>query len=90
VVGVWPVNNIGPYIRGNFNYHETWVDDGDGSRSSAGDQIVITARIVRRIIELAVSEHHYNPLARGAELNLTVLDHVIPWHDAIRASRNVQ
>lgn len=90
VVGIWPANNIGPYIQGNFNYHETWVDNGDGSLTAAKDQIVITARIVRRIIEHAIAQHHYDPNAKGAELNLKVLDHVIPWDDSIRASHNDQ
>lgn len=88
VVGIWPVNNIGAYIQGTFAYHETWVDNGDGSRTSARDQIVITARIVQRIIEHAIAEHDYDPHAKGAELNLKVLDHVIPWDDAMRASHH--
>lgn len=87
-VGIWPSNNIGPYIQGDFKYHETWIDNGDGSLSSAKDQILITARIVRRIIEHAITNHHYDPLAKGAELNLKVLDEVIPWEDAIRATHN--
>lgn len=88
VVGIWPVNNIGPYIHGNFKYHETWVETGDGSWSSAKDQILITARIVRRMVEYAIAEHHYDPHVKGAELNLRILDDVIPWDDAIRASHN--
>jgi len=53
-------------------------------------KIVITARLVRRIIEHAIAEHQYNPHAKGAELNLKVLDQVIPWDDALRASHNDQ
>ncbi len=89
-VGVWPTKNTGGFIHGNLRYHETWLGNGDGSRSSAGDQIVITNRIVRRIIEHAITNHAYNPNVKGADLNLRVLDDVIQWDDAIRGSHNPQ
>jgi hypothetical protein len=54
--------------------------------SSAGDQIVITNRLVRRIIEYAIANHHYDPQVRGKELNLQVLDDVIKWSDSLRAT----
>src|SRR5262249_26416696 len=85
-VGIWPSNNVGPFITGNFRYHETWVDNGDGSRSSAGDQVVITNRIIRRIIEHAIDQHGYDPNVKGATLNLRVLDDCIRWEDAVRAT----
>ena len=85
-IGIWPTNNIGPYIAGNFRYHETWVDRRDGTWSSAGDQIVVTNRIVRRVIEHARSKHSYDPCSKGPELNLTNLDEVIIWADAVRAA----
>src|SRR5689334_17163409 len=70
-IGIWPVDNVGPYIHGNLGYHETMVENGDGSSSSAGDQIILTNRIVRRIIEHAIAAHGYNPHMEGKELNLT-------------------
>lgn len=85
-IGIWPANNTGPYIRGNLRYHETWTDNGDGSWSSAGNQIVITNRIIRRIIEHAIAAYDYDPQARGKELNLRVLDDVVKWDDAVRGS----
>lgn len=85
-IGIWPVNNIGPYIHGSLGYHETRIDNEDGSCSSAGNQIVVTNKIIRRIIEYAISEHHYDPQAKGKELNLQVLEEVIKWDDAVRAS----
>jgi hypothetical protein len=85
-VGIWPANNIGPFIHGNLSYHESWIDDGDGSLSSAGNQIVITNRIIRRIIEHATEAHGYDPQMRGKELNLRVLDEVIKRDDAVRGS----
>ncbi len=85
-IGIWPVNNVGPYIQGNLCYHETWIGDEDGKRSSAGNQIVITNRIIRRIIEHVIADHGYDPRERGKELNLRALDDVIKWDDAVRGS----
>lgn len=85
-VGIWPLNNIGPYIGGNLRYHETRLGCSDGSFRSAGDQIVITNRIIRRIIEFATARHGYDANVKGSELNLKVLDDVVDWDDAIRAS----
>ncbi len=87
-VTIWPANNIGPAILGNIEYHETWIADTERqSYSSAGDQIVITNRIILRIINVALSDHGYDPQTRGKELNLRAMDHLIDWKDAIRATR---
>ncbi len=82
-IGIWPANDNGPFIVGNLRYHETWIDNGDGSRSSAGNQIVITNRIIRRIIEHAIAVHGYDPLVRGKVLSLRPLDDIIQWGDAV-------
>ena len=83
-IGIWPTNNIGPFMGGNLRYHETWTDNGTGSWSSAGNQLVVTNRIVRRIIEYAMSEHHYDPAVKGSELQLRALEELIKWDDAVR------
>jgi|SRR6516225_8617522 hypothetical protein len=85
-IGIWPTNNTGPFIQGNIGYHETWLDNGDGSFSSAGDQIVVTNKIIRGIIDHAIAQHQYDPEVTGKELNLKVLDDLIKWDDAVRAS----
>jgi hypothetical protein len=85
-IGIWPTNNVGPFIKGDLRYHETWIDNGDASWSSAGNQIVITNRIIRRIIEHAMAACGYDPQVRGKELNLRGLDDLVRWDDAIRAS----
>jgi hypothetical protein len=87
-IGIWPSNNVGAYIAGNLRYHEAWIEQPGGVQASAGDQIVITNRIIRRIIEHAISQHGYDPNVKAAELNLKVLDHVIRLDDAVRASDN--
>jgi uncharacterized protein (TIGR02996 family) len=53
----------------------------------AGDQIVVTSRIIRRIIAHATATCGYDPQAAGKELNLRVLDAVVQWDDAVRARR---
>ena len=84
-ISIWPLNNVGAFICGNFGYHETFLDSGDGSRSAIKDQIVITNRIIRRVIEHAIKEHRYDPNTAAAQVDLKVLDHVIKWDDAVRA-----
>jgi hypothetical protein len=76
-VGVWPANNVGAFLCGTLRYHET-----------AGDQIVVTNRIVRRVIEHAITQHGYDPAVKGKQLNLMNLEDVIAWDDAVRASDN--
>jgi hypothetical protein len=85
-IGIWPTNGIGAYLGGSLGYHNTWVDTGDGIRTSAGDQIVVTSKSVERIIEYAVSQHSYDPSVKGRQLDLMTLDGVIKWDDAVRAS----
>jgi hypothetical protein len=85
-IGIWPANNVGPFIQGNLRYHETWIDNGDGSWTSAGNQVVISNRIIHRIIGHALAACGYDPHVRGKELNLRALDDLIEWHDAVRGS----
>src|SRR5262245_40813081 len=78
-IGNWPANNTGPYIQGNLRVHETWIDNDDGSWSSAGNQIVITNRIIPRIIEHAIAVHGNDLQVQGKELNLRALHEVVKW-----------
>jgi hypothetical protein len=86
MIGIWPANGIGPYISGNFRYHETWIPSGEGQARSAGDQIVITSRIIKRVIEYARTTQGYDPHTPGKELLLRRLDGLIQWEDAVRGS----
>ena len=86
VIGIWPANNIGSYVTGTVRYHETWIPRGDGSSSSAGDQVVVTNRLIRRVIEHATAAHGYDPTMKGPQLNLYSLDNLISLTDAVRAS----
>ena len=86
---VWPDGRDGPPITGNFKYHETWVENGRTDHgpcySSLGDQIVITNRLVRRVIELATRDYSYDPDTNGKQLNLRNLDEKVRIDDAVRA-----
>ena len=62
------------------------MNNSDGSRGSAGDQIIVTGRLVRRIIDYAISDHGYDPNVRSKQLDLKALDDFIRWDDAVRAS----
>jgi len=86
-VSIWPVNNMGPLIGGFFGYHQSFVDNQDGSSSSAGNQIVVTSRLIRRIIEHAIVAHQYDPNRKGKQLDLRALEELVRWDDAVRASK---
>jgi hypothetical protein len=86
-VGIWPTNTVGAFICGTFRYHEHHSEDKDGVRQSLGNQIIITNRITRRIIELAALKHAYDPNVKADQLNLGHLDDQIKWDDAIRGVR---
>jgi len=83
-IAIWPLNNLGPSIHGSLRYHDTYIDNADGSSSSLGDQIVITSRLIRRIIEHAIAQHRYNSNETGNQLQLGALEGVIEWQDAVR------
>jgi hypothetical protein len=88
-LGIWPTNNVGPFMCGSICYYETWVDNVDGSWSSNGDQIVVTNRLIRRIIKHAIIDRRYDPNEKGKELHLRLPDEVIKFGDAVRAYRRI-
>jgi hypothetical protein len=85
-VGIWPENSVGAYIGGRLDYHNTWLPQGEGVLVSPGDHIIVTNKLVRRIIEHAISKHGYDPNVKAKQLDLKTLDDVIKWDDAIRGS----
>lgn len=86
MIAIWPTNRIGPFIGGSLRYHETCC--GDWARASTAGQIVITNRIIRRIIEHAITNFGYDPRVSGNELHLQCMDEVVDWGDAVRARRS--
>ncbi len=81
---IWPAHDVGAAIHCMFDYQHTLVDRGNG-RTSDEHQLVITNRIVRRVIELARAEHAYDPRKKTKELDLKQLDALIDISDAIHA-----
>jgi hypothetical protein len=86
-VSIWTKSNVGPMITGILGYDETWMPQGAGRFSSKGDQLVVTNRLIRRIIEHALAARKYDPCSKGGELDLGNLEKFIKLDDAIRASR---
>jgi hypothetical protein len=82
---VWPTALPGPAIHCTFDYDHTFVPKRAGVTSTTR-QIVITARIVRRVIEYAIRTHRYDASAKGPELDLKKVDEVIDRSDALRSS----
>ena len=85
-VGIWPENGVGAYIGGNFGYHNSWLPRGE-TLVSPGDHIIVTNRLVRRIIEHAISKHGYDPNLKAKQLHLKAMDELIKWDDAIMVAR---
>ena len=83
---VKPTNRIGPVIEVAFSYGETWLPRGEGVWTSAGDQIVITSRIVKRVIEHAIDDHGYDPLIKGKLIRIYGIEDEIDMSDVIRAT----
>jgi len=84
-LNIWPTILDGPPIWASFNYHETWVPDGPGRYSCGNDQIVITNRLVRRVILHALGRLAYDPARKGKQIRIFRVDQLIDISDAIRA-----
>ncbi len=84
-VTVWPQVLPGPLITCGFGYDQTAVPTGGGCYSLT-NQVVITNRIVQRVIEYAVAEQGYDPHTKAKQLNLGVMEGKIEMADAVRAS----
>src|SRR5262249_26338499 len=82
---VWPEDLPGPPIACSFDYDQTVVPMGNG-RSALTKQLVITNRIVRRVIEHALVERAYDPHAKGKQLNLRDVHEKIDVSDAVRSA----
>jgi len=88
-LAIWPEALEGRSIHTTFRYHETWLPRGDGSYRNAGDQIVVTNRLVRRVIERAIEKLAYDPTSKGTPIEVRDIEKQIEMHDAIRGKRSV-
>jgi len=85
-IGIWPTNGVGGFICGTMPCDVTYLPCGNGSGTDAGDQIIITNRLIRRAICYAISEHGYDPNRKSSKpIDLPRLDLMIRWDDALRS-----
>ena len=84
-LSIWPKAHHRASIHAQLPYNEHPEDDGKGGLYKS-HQIVITARIVRRVIEHARQHAGYDPAGTGPT-DLRAVGDVIDLSDALRASR---
>jgi hypothetical protein len=82
---IWPDARLGPAIVSSLGYHQKPIPLRNGAFALT-QQVVITNRLVRQAIELALEEHAYDPSTPGTELNLRTIDQLIDLTIALRAS----
>lgn len=85
---VRPETPEAPSLEAYASYLETWIPRADGGAFSAGDQIVITNRLVRRTILHAIEKCGYDPARKASPLIIQHLERKIDVSDAIRAQRS--
>lgn len=82
---VWPEALPGPTIVCVFDYDQTLVPRTDGG-SSLTRQVVLTNRIVRRVIEHALQRFAYDAQRKGEQLDLGHMSTVLDLSDARRSA----
>lgn len=86
-ITIWPKGSNGPPISCNLSYHESWKPVRSDVLTSNGDQIVVTNRLIQRILTFAIESHGYDPCKTSGSLDLRCVDSDIDLTDAIRAER---
>lgn len=84
-LAIWPADLPHPGIYGMLSYDETKTPEPGGVIGHSA-QLVITNRIVRRIIDYAVAERGFDPQQKVKQLDLGKLDGKIDLTDAERSS----
>jgi hypothetical protein len=82
---VWPDDLPGATISCSLGYHQTATPIGNGV-TALTEQIVITNRIVRQVIEYAVREFDYDPHTKRKQINLRHVDKAIDLSGAVRSA----
>ncbi len=85
-LAIWPDSGSGRSVHTRFSYGETVSPKGPGRWVSNGDQIVITTRIVERVIRYAISKHGYATTLDGPALELPFIEFEIDMDGVIRAN----
>ena len=84
-VNIWPENGVGALISGSIAYHQEVTVSFSGGHSLS-DQLVVTNRLVKRMIEYAIDELNYNPTIKAKDCNLMRIEEKVEWQDAERAN----
>ena len=82
---VWPDSLPGPSISCSFDYDQRCTQIGDVA-TLLTQQVVITSRIVRRVIEHAVNELDYDAKHEGKALVLRRASEVSDMADELRSA----
>lgn len=88
-VSVWPASLPHRGLWGTLRYDETRTpfELPSGTKGySSSQQLVVTPKIIRRIIEYAVERHDFDPAVKAPQLKLFDLDPHIDTSDVERAS----
>ena len=83
---VWPATGPGPTLTASIGYDETWVANTMDGGLRPSRQIVVTNRVVRRMIVFAVSEHGYAATYGHPAVALGRGDGRVDLSDAVRAN----
>lgn len=83
---IWPADQRGAAIEARLGYGEVFSAQpgSSGAYDRIVRQVIVTNRIVRRVIELARHSQAYDPTSSGPPLTLGAVDHAIDLSDAIR------
>lgn len=84
-VAIWPRQHDTHAIRCRFGYHETRTDAGGAVKLT--EQLVVTNRLVRRVLEYAIDRLAYDPATTSADLLIYGIEDLIDCSDAVRASK---
>ena len=84
-VNIWPENGVGALISGSIAYHQAVTVSFSGGHTLS-DQLVVTNRLVKRMIEYAIDELNYNPTIKAQACHLRWVEEKIEWQDAERAN----
>lgn len=81
---IWPRELPGPVIACSLDYHHTPEPLANGVLALTR-QVIVTNRLVRGVIELAISQFGYDAAKKGKQLNLPRVDELLDMSKALRA-----
>jgi hypothetical protein len=82
---IWPDALPGPVIACTLGYNQTWEPIAS-DRWLLTKQLVVTSRVVRKVIEYAKRQRGYDPCTKGKPVMLRRLETMIDLSDALRSA----